>query len=221
VCAAAQPLEQVVQPFTTTAVVGRQVFGQRHVGDRFDGAAEMVEDEQRVDHHQVRQRQVERVVGRRGDARLELPGELVGQVADGAAAEARQPGQPGHAFASDHAVDQVQRVGVAQIGRPFAALVGGVIVVNRERALQTGSDERVARHELAALDTFEQEAARSGAQLEQRRDGRFQVGQDLAVDRRVVRRRRHTAQVGQAGVHVRAHQAFTSSACTRWRALGK
>ena len=62
--AAAQPIEQIVQSLAAAAVVGRQVFGQRDVGDGFDRAPQVVEDQQAVDHHQVRQRQVERVVAR-------------------------------------------------------------------------------------------------------------------------------------------------------------
>ena len=74
-----------------------------------------------------------------------------------------------------------------------------MVVEDGQRALEAGGDERVARDELAALDALQQEAARPGAELEQRRDRRFEVGQHLAIDRRVVRRGGHAAQLGEAG----------------------
>jgi len=63
-----------------------------------------------------REGQTERVVGCGGNARLELSGQLVSQVPDGAAAEPGQAGQPGDALSGHHPVDQVKRVGIAQVG---------------------------------------------------------------------------------------------------------
>ena len=105
--AAAQTFEQIVQALAAATVVGRQIVRQRDVGDGLDGAPQMIEDQQRVDHQQVRQWQIERVVGRRGNAWLELARELVRQVAHGATAETRQARQPGDALPSHHTVDQI------------------------------------------------------------------------------------------------------------------
>ena len=52
----AQALEERVEPLAAAPIVGWQIVGQRHVGDRLDRASQVIEDEQRIDHHQVRQR---------------------------------------------------------------------------------------------------------------------------------------------------------------------
>ena len=146
------------------------------------------------------QRQTERVVCRGGNARLELSGKLVGQVPNRATAEPRQTGEPGDAFSGHHAVDQVKRVGIAQVRRAFASLIDGVIVENGKRALEASGDERVAGDELAAFNAFQQEAARPRTEFEQGRDGRLDVGQHLAVNGCEVRRSGHAAQRGQSRV---------------------
>jgi hypothetical protein len=56
VCAVPQPAKQVVESFGTPTVIGRQVFGQRDIGDGLDRASQVVEYQQRVDHEQVGQR---------------------------------------------------------------------------------------------------------------------------------------------------------------------
>src|SRR3989442_986273 len=80
---------------------------------------------------------------------------------------------PGHTLASDHTVDQLQRVGVAQVGGPLTALIHGVVVEDGQRALEPGRHERVARDELATFHALEQETAWSGAEFQQCRNWGF------------------------------------------------
>ena len=94
---------------------------------------------------------------------------LVAEVADGAAVEQRQPGHWDRVVAAKFFLDHEQRI---------AVLVG-----ERLDAVRLGADERVAADLLAALDGLEQEREGPAGDLEVRRDGRLEVGADLAVDR--------------------------------------
>ena len=102
-------------------------------------------------------------------ARLEVRDGLVGEVADRAAEELRQPGDRDGLVAAQLALDLDQRVAVG--------------VLPRQDAVRLGADERVAAHALAALDGLEQVRVRPARHLEEGGHGRLEVRADLAVDR--------------------------------------
>src|SRR5215212_882407 len=104
---AVEAVDHLLDALGGLAVVGLKVAVERQAGDGLDGAPRVVEDQQRLDEHQAGERQVVRVVGG-GREPLEAAGDLVGQEADGAADEARQPGQLRHGVAAEQAIDQDQ-----------------------------------------------------------------------------------------------------------------
>ena len=120
-------------------------------------------------------------VGSRG-RRLEPGRGLVAEVADGAAGEARQPGHERRLVLGHQ---RPQRVGVA--GVEDRRLAGALHrdhpagrAQDQERIL---AEERVAADVLAAFDALEQERVVGVlGDLEERRDRRQQVGDDLLAD---------------------------------------
>jgi hypothetical protein len=161
-------------------VRGFDVAVQPAVRDDLDHVLDVIEDEERVDEHEEGFRKAGGVRRRDRDARLEVADHVVGQEADSAAGEARQAGArfrvlrvrevvPRHLLLDlDQRIDAVCRVGVR------AAAVDAV----RLRA-----DEAVAGQPLAALHRLQQERMLPARHLEERRDGRLQVGRHVAEDR--------------------------------------
>src|SRR5690606_2673827 len=119
---------------------------------------------------------------------------IVAEVADRAAAEARQPGHRCRPVAAQFGPQYVQNVAVIRTAR-FALLRRGNLAVRATRAgngltmqlnapVDADADERVAADLLAALDRFQQEGcARLLHQLQIDGDGRLQVGGEFARHR--------------------------------------
>ena len=89
---ALQAIQEIVETVATTAVVGRQVVVERHIRDGFDGAPQVVEHQQRVDHQQGARGRSSGLFGAGRNPWLELSSQLVGQVSHRPASETRQAG---------------------------------------------------------------------------------------------------------------------------------
>ena len=168
-----QPLDQLVDPKLRLAVGRFDVAVQPRVADHANHVLEMVEDQHGIDELKQRLGQAVRVALGGRHARLEVANRLVRQVAHRAAAERRQIGAGDQRKAVQLLLDQPQRVLAAARRRA-------------QHAVRLGADERVAPRPLAALDRFEQERVGPALDLEKGGDGRFEVGQHFAVDRREV-----------------------------------
>jgi len=148
------------------------------VGDDLDGVLEVVEDEDRVGEHEQRLGEGLGVGGGDGDARLEVARRLVGEEADGAAGEARQPiFDTGELEPRQLPLDLQQRV--------FALTRRGV-GAGAEDAVGLRADEAVAGEPLSALDGLQEEGVVAAGHLQERRYGRLQVCGDVAVHGRQV-----------------------------------
>ena len=139
-----------------------------------DQVLEVVEDEQRVYELEEHLGQAVGVAAGQRQA-LEVAHGLVADVADGAAVEGGQVGVGDQREAFELALDLVQRVDAGH------GLIGDGGSVD---AVGLGADEGVARGPVGALDRLEQERVVAALDLEEGGDGRFQVGEDLAIDGR-------------------------------------
>ena len=125
-------------------------------------------------------------------ARLEVAHDFVGQVADGAAREARQPGDGHRLEARQLRLDREQRVARAAVAADACAAA--------QRAIRLRADEAVARQALAALHALEQEGVAPARHLQVRRDRRLEVGRHLAVEGAEVALGDERARLFQGGV---------------------
>ena len=141
-----------------------------------------VEREQRVGEHEAGVRQVEVVLEPRRQP-LEPAHRVVGEEADGAARERRQPLVGDHAVARQLVLEQRERVArVVAVPLAVAQELGPPALGAEDRA-RPRAEEGVAPGAAAALDALEQEAVGAAAELEERRDRRLEVGHDLRGDR--------------------------------------
>ena len=161
------------------------VAGDARVGDDQDAVLDVIEREHRVEQHEpgvVARRHRRR---RRASRRLEPRRRVVAEVADRAAGEARQArartATGSSAISSRSVVDErLARVSVVAPARSIDRLAVAR-AQDQERIL---AEERVAADVLAAFDALEQERVVGVlGDLEERRDRRQQVGDDLLADR--------------------------------------
>ena len=113
--------------------------------------------------------------------------ELVTEKPDRAAAEPRQFRQRHRPVTRHYLFHDLQRVALELDARGLAAFAhdDGAAVLH-ERDARVRADEGIAADVLAALDGLEQERRAFAAQLLVGRDRRFQIGQQLAVNRNEV-----------------------------------
>src|SRR5207248_868144 len=131
-----ESIQQILEPLRAAPVVSWQILRKGHVRDSLDGAPQMVENQQGVNHQQVCQGQLERIVSGQWNSRLELARQFVGEIPDRAAAEAWQARQPRNTLARHHAIDQIERVVITKVRRSFGTRIGGVVLENGQRTLE-------------------------------------------------------------------------------------
>ena len=154
------------------------------VGDDGDGVLEVVEHQHGVGQQERHLRQAE-VVGRSVRERLEPPHEVVAEVADEAAGERRQIG--GHAaggrpVAAHEVGDGRERVVVLHAQAVAVLLHREAPVLVGDQGAGADAQEREAAHVLPLLRALQQERAARGAELEERRDGGLEVGDERVGD---------------------------------------
>ena len=168
------------------ALVGAVHVASVHerVGDDGDGVLEVVEHEHGVGQQERHLRQAE-VVRRRVRQRLEAPHEVVAEVADEAAGERRQVG--GHAargrpVAAHEVGDGREGVVVLQAQAVAVLLHREAPVLIGDQGAGADAEEREAAHVLALLRALEEEGTPGRAELEERRDGGLEVGDERVGD---------------------------------------
>ena len=154
------------------------------VGDDGDGVLEVVEHEHRVGQQERHLRQAE-VVRRRVRQRLEPPHEVVAEVADEAAGERRQ----GCRLAARRRPVAAHEVGDGGEGVVVLDAQPVAVLLHREAPVLVGdegagadAEEREAAQVLALLGALEEEGAARRAELEERRDGGLEVGDERVGD---------------------------------------
>ena len=154
------------------------------VGDDRDGVLEVVEHEYRVGQQERHLGQAE-VVRRRVRERLQAPHQVVAEVADEAAGERRQRCRLAarrRPVAAHEVGDGGERVVVLE-AQPLAVLLHGEapVRVGHEGA-GADAEEREAAQVLALLGALQEEPTAGRTELEERRDGGLEIGDERVGD---------------------------------------
>src|SRR5215213_1227757 len=155
--------------------------GDDHVGHQHQPLAEVVEDDHRAGEDQHPLGQPEVVLGLVGQA-LQLPDEVVAEVADGPGEQRRQAGQGRRAQPPQGLAQHLQGRPVRQAGGR-AAGPGGAAAADGQGGERVGADERVAAPALAVLDALQQYRAVLVAELAERPHRGLQVAEQLPPHR--------------------------------------
>ena len=154
------------------------------VGDDGDGVLEMVEDEHRIGQQEGHLRQAE-VVRRRVRQRLQTPHQVVAEVTDEAAGERRQ----GCRLAARRRPVAAHEVGDGREGVVVLQAQPVAVLLHRQAPVLVGhegagadAEEREAAQVLSLLGALEQERAAGRAELEERRDGGLEIGDERVGD---------------------------------------
>ena len=190
----------------------------------------VVEHEQALGEQQARVGKRE-VVGGACRQPLERARHVVADVAHRATGEAGQAGHGDRPVLGEERLQRTERIG----GRPPHRPAPRRLDLDRpapraEDAGGLGPEEAVPAPLLTPLDALEEEAVRAAMDLEEGRDGRLEVGEDLAADGDQValagevpevgarRRRRPGAERRPSGgpeVHSDATKACSTPSCSR------
>src|SRR5262245_8393801 len=147
------------------------------------------------------------VVARRGRQALEGADGVVTQIADEPAGEARQPAHRHRSIALQHVMHRDERIADrAGDKRAVRRAVVQHAVLAPQHALRRAAEKAVAGPLLAAFDALEQERIAAAVDLQERRDRRLEVGEDLAVDRHQIALRGQRAELVELRDVVRRHR---------------
>ena len=156
------------------------VGGDARVGDDQDPVLDVIERQHRVEQHEAGLVGAVGAVAEVAEHRLEPRRRAVAEIADRAAGEARQVR---HERRPEVGHQPAQRVDERPLARRSIAPPRSIVVLPSRRAQDQErilAEERVAADVLAAFDAFEQERVVGVlGDLEERRDRRQQVGDDL------------------------------------------
>ncbi len=186
--------------------------GHFHARDHRRPVVEIVEDQQRVCHHDDGVGQLPVVpwgVGKR----LDRAHDVVAEVADRAPGESRQP-RHDHRRVLPHEAAEVLQWGQVGLRRSPAAAGSPAVADTPPVAIdlsRLGSQKGVARPALAALERFEEETVGASMQLGEGRHRRIAVEHDLAGDWH------HPAAPSSLGGEGREPLAHRGGAATRCR----
>jgi hypothetical protein len=154
------------------------------VGHHRDRVLEVVEHEHGVGEQERHLRQAE-VVGRRVREVLQAPHQVVPEVADEAAGERRQSG----ASAGGRRPVAADQVGGRGEGVGVLDLQAVAVLLHRQAPVRVGhegagadAEEGIAAEVLPLFRALEEEGAPRGAELEERRDGGLEVGDEGVGD---------------------------------------
>ena len=155
----------------------------RHDADRL---ADVVEHQDALHEHHADVGQREVVL--RGDRQtLERPHGVVAEIADGAADEAGQTRKRHRAARTEQALQLDQGVvGGASLHRPVRGFHLDLVTADPQHTDGLGAEEAEPTPALPALHALEEEAVWAAMDLQERRDRRLQVGEDLPADRNEV-----------------------------------
>ena len=184
--------------------LGRGAAAQPGVDAKAEGLLDAVEDDQRVRHHEIGQRQLELVAGRGRDRGLDPGDVLIADVTDRTAGEARHPRQLDRFVAGQLLFDQAERVGRGGDNLRLLARPADF------RGFRTGGDdepgaeaqEAVAVEVLAAFDRFEQIGGALILELGIDRDRSLEIRHQVDVDRNDVSLPRQGGEFGFMRVDV-------------------
>ena len=157
------------------------VAGDARVGDDEDPVPHVIEREHRVEQHEAGFV----LVGRFGlqRHRLEPRRRVVAQVADGAAGEARQARHE-RRLEARHQLAQHRDERLVRLGRLARAVDDRLAAPRPEDEKRILAEKRVAADLLAAFNRLQQKRVVGVLRdLQERRDRRQQIGDDLLVDR--------------------------------------
>src|SRR5438552_504743 len=165
---------------TSTTLSVRRTSAAR-VGDDLERVRQVVEHAHRVAEHEHRIGNGEVVLGSRGQA-LEPSHRVVGEEADRAAAEARQPWQRDRLVLAQEVAELLERM-LGALPHLGALADLAAIAARDEDARRAAAQQREPPPLLATLDALEQERIGAILHLAEGRDRRVLVGEQLAIDR--------------------------------------